>query len=215
MVIAAAAGGIWSDDASTPGLRADYSAALLPFWHYNCGLGEGSVALASWLTLVLSQLLLIGAARASHPSARCPRLSGSPEAGLIFFIVRSTNYAWDYAVTVSFVHFILTCLCTLAFPTNWRCQPYPTHVRAHARCNTGAPALLYGRRDESRCVLQLVGHAHRVDGCRRPLVHLRDLPAARPPRHREVSHVTTHGEGEEGRGGGGSRRNDRVRVVRG
>lgn len=98
MVIAAAAGGIWSDDASTPGLRADYSAALLPFWHYNCGLGEGSVALASWLTLVLSQLLLIG---------------------LIFFIVRSTNYAWDYAVTVSFVHFILTCLCTLAFPTNW------------------------------------------------------------------------------------------------
>ena len=31
-------------------------------------------------------------------------------AGLMFAVVRSTDKAWDYAVTVSCVHFVLCCL---------------------------------------------------------------------------------------------------------
>ena len=38
---------------------------------------------------------------------------------LIYHIVRSTQMAWDYAVTFSFVHFILSMIVTLSFPTNW------------------------------------------------------------------------------------------------
>lgn len=49
-----------------------YNPGLLPFWHFDCGVHE-SVALTSWLTIVLSQLCLIL---------------------LIFKIVASTAHAW-------------------------------------------------------------------------------------------------------------------------
>mmetsp|Transcript_31084 Transcript_31084/g.101313 ORF Transcript_31084/g.101313 Transcript_31084/m.101313 type:complete len:168 (+) Transcript_31084:1563-2066(+) len=38
---------------------------------------------------------------------------------LCFAIVRCTRKAWDYACTVGFVHFVLTCVVNVAFPTNW------------------------------------------------------------------------------------------------
>jgi uncharacterized membrane protein HdeD (DUF308 family) len=38
---------------------------------------------------------------------------------LIYVVVRSTPMAWDYAVTFTFVHFILSCLITVSFPVNW------------------------------------------------------------------------------------------------
>ena len=75
-----------------------YNAGLLPFWHFNCGVGQGEVALTSWVSMVVSQACLVL---------------------LIFKIVASTSHAWDYAVTISFVHFILTCAATRAFPVNW------------------------------------------------------------------------------------------------
>mmetsp|Transcript_28273 Transcript_28273/g.64040 ORF Transcript_28273/g.64040 Transcript_28273/m.64040 type:complete len:82 (-) Transcript_28273:57-302(-) len=37
----------------------------------------------------------------------------------IYFIVKSTKHAWDYSVTISFIHFVLTCITTRAFPTSW------------------------------------------------------------------------------------------------
>mmetsp|Transcript_31347 Transcript_31347/g.74498 ORF Transcript_31347/g.74498 Transcript_31347/m.74498 type:complete len:186 (-) Transcript_31347:49-606(-) len=99
--VAAAEGGVVPPEAMLriAARQAKYSAGLLPFWHYDCGLGEGNVALASWLTLVLSQLFLIG---------------------MIFLVVRSTTHAWDYAVTISFIHFVVSCIATVDGPANWR-----------------------------------------------------------------------------------------------
>mmetsp|Transcript_19281 Transcript_19281/g.45079 ORF Transcript_19281/g.45079 Transcript_19281/m.45079 type:complete len:153 (-) Transcript_19281:257-715(-) len=70
----------------------------LPFWHEDFGPGAGDLALAAWLSMGLSLL-----------------------ANMVFIysIGRSTRMAWDYAVTMSILHFVLTCLVTLEFPTNW------------------------------------------------------------------------------------------------
>mmetsp|Transcript_24904 Transcript_24904/g.41014 ORF Transcript_24904/g.41014 Transcript_24904/m.41014 type:complete len:150 (-) Transcript_24904:215-664(-) len=38
---------------------------------------------------------------------------------LIFYVVRSTRKAWDYAVTIGFLHWVLCCLVMVSFPTNW------------------------------------------------------------------------------------------------
>jgi hypothetical protein len=37
-------------------------------------------------------------------------VSYTTASGLLFTIVRSTSTAWDYAVTISAVHFVLCCL---------------------------------------------------------------------------------------------------------
>lgn len=39
--------------------------------------------------------------------------------GIIFFIVRSTRKAWDYAVTITFFHTIVSCVVMGGFPTEW------------------------------------------------------------------------------------------------
>mmetsp|Transcript_24118 Transcript_24118/g.78490 ORF Transcript_24118/g.78490 Transcript_24118/m.78490 type:complete len:171 (-) Transcript_24118:158-670(-) len=75
-----------------------YSAGLLPFWHFDFGFGQGNIALTAWLTMAISQGFLIA---------------------FIYFIVRSTKHAWDYSVTISFIHFVLTCITTRAFPMTW------------------------------------------------------------------------------------------------
>jgi len=75
-----------------------YNPGLLPFWHFECGVGQGEIALTSWLSIVLSQFCLLF---------------------LIFKIVASTAHAWDYSVTISFVHFVITCAATRAFPVSW------------------------------------------------------------------------------------------------
>ena len=36
-----------------------YNAGLLPFWHFNCGVGQGEVALTSWVSMVVSQACLV------------------------------------------------------------------------------------------------------------------------------------------------------------
>ena len=39
--------------------------------------------------------------------------------GIIFFIVQSTRKSWDYALTISFVHWIVCCVVQQAFPVGW------------------------------------------------------------------------------------------------
>ena len=39
---------------------------------------------------------------------------------LLYYVVDSTRKCWDYAATFAFVHFVLTCAMTQAFPTNYR-----------------------------------------------------------------------------------------------
>eukprot|EP00771_Trimastix_marina_P003203 gnl/Trimastix_PCT/4417.p1 GENE.gnl/Trimastix_PCT/4417~~gnl/Trimastix_PCT/4417.p1 ORF type:complete len:150 (+),score=16.79 gnl/Trimastix_PCT/4417:79-528(+) len=38
---------------------------------------------------------------------------------LIIVVGRSTKLAWDYAVTISILHFVLSCIVMRAFPLNW------------------------------------------------------------------------------------------------
>mmetsp|Transcript_7447 Transcript_7447/g.15184 ORF Transcript_7447/g.15184 Transcript_7447/m.15184 type:complete len:161 (-) Transcript_7447:147-629(-) len=38
---------------------------------------------------------------------------------LIFFIVKNTRKAWDYAMTISFTHLVACIIVRQAFPTNW------------------------------------------------------------------------------------------------
>jgi hypothetical protein len=38
---------------------------------------------------------------------------------LVFYIVAVTKQCWDFVATITFVHWVLTCLVTLAFPVNW------------------------------------------------------------------------------------------------
>mmetsp|Transcript_6695 Transcript_6695/g.7679 ORF Transcript_6695/g.7679 Transcript_6695/m.7679 type:complete len:164 (-) Transcript_6695:1239-1730(-) len=38
---------------------------------------------------------------------------------LIFFIVNNTRKSWDYAVTISFVHWLMCCIVMQGFPVNW------------------------------------------------------------------------------------------------
>mmetsp|Transcript_44316 Transcript_44316/g.73833 ORF Transcript_44316/g.73833 Transcript_44316/m.73833 type:complete len:161 (+) Transcript_44316:217-699(+) len=38
---------------------------------------------------------------------------------LIFFIVKNTRKAWDYAVTISFTHLVACIIVRQAFPLNW------------------------------------------------------------------------------------------------
>mmetsp|Transcript_17150 Transcript_17150/g.26541 ORF Transcript_17150/g.26541 Transcript_17150/m.26541 type:complete len:162 (+) Transcript_17150:58-543(+) len=97
-LICAAAMDTWEYEGEEGKAKDRFSPALLPFWHYDCGLGQGDIALISWLSIAVSQLLLIF---------------------LIYFIVRSTKHAWDYSVTLSFFHFIATCAATRDAPTNW------------------------------------------------------------------------------------------------
>jgi hypothetical protein len=40
-----------------------FNVGLIPFWHYQCGLGEGSIALSMWLSQVFAQAGLLG----DHP----------------------------------------------------------------------------------------------------------------------------------------------------
>mmetsp|Transcript_51723 Transcript_51723/g.105289 ORF Transcript_51723/g.105289 Transcript_51723/m.105289 type:complete len:162 (-) Transcript_51723:257-742(-) len=97
-MILAAAMNSWKYDGNDKTGAERFSAGLLPFWHFDCGFGEGEVALISWLTLVLSQLALIA---------------------LIFYLVHSTTHAWDYSFTLSFLHFCLSSAATRAAPSNW------------------------------------------------------------------------------------------------
>lgn len=38
---------------------------------------------------------------------------------LVFYIVAVTKQCWDFVATVTFLHWVLTCLVTLSFPLNW------------------------------------------------------------------------------------------------
>mmetsp|Transcript_25251 Transcript_25251/g.50651 ORF Transcript_25251/g.50651 Transcript_25251/m.50651 type:complete len:161 (-) Transcript_25251:97-579(-) len=96
MILAAALDAWEYDGDSEKGDR--YNGGLLPFWHFDCGFGEGDVALISWLTMVISQLGLLW---------------------LIFKLVKSTTHAWDYSFTLSFLHFCLSSAACRALPTNW------------------------------------------------------------------------------------------------
>mmetsp|Transcript_14723 Transcript_14723/g.29085 ORF Transcript_14723/g.29085 Transcript_14723/m.29085 type:complete len:162 (-) Transcript_14723:204-689(-) len=98
-LISAAALGEFNEGGAFNGDMQLFNAGYLPFWHYQCGVGEGDVALAVWLGQVFAQLALLAG---------------------IFFIVRSTLHAWDYSVTVSFLHFCLTCIVTQAAPSTWQ-----------------------------------------------------------------------------------------------
>mmetsp|Transcript_17899 Transcript_17899/g.43322 ORF Transcript_17899/g.43322 Transcript_17899/m.43322 type:complete len:160 (+) Transcript_17899:314-793(+) len=96
-LILAAALNAWDYDGdSDKGDR--YNGGMLPFWHFDCGFGEGDVALISWLSIVISQMAL------------CL---------LIFKLVQSTTHAWDYSFTLSFLHFCLSSAACRAFPVNW------------------------------------------------------------------------------------------------
>ena len=39
---------------------------------------------------------------------------------VLALIVRSASLAWDYVLTLVFLHLALTCLVTLSWPSNWR-----------------------------------------------------------------------------------------------
>jgi hypothetical protein len=38
---------------------------------------------------------------------------------LIFVIVQNTKQVWDFAATLTFFHWVITCLVTLSFPMNY------------------------------------------------------------------------------------------------
>ena len=37
-----------------------FNVGLIPFWHFQCGLGEGSIALSMWLSQIFAQAALLG-----------------------------------------------------------------------------------------------------------------------------------------------------------
>ena len=78
---------------------AGFNAGMLPFNHWACGVGESNYGLVVWLGLIFGQLSILLAN---------------------VVIVRSTLHVWDYAMTVPFIHFILTCIVTQACPSNWQ-----------------------------------------------------------------------------------------------
>lgn len=45
---------------------------MLPFWHWECGVGEGNTALAMWIGQVIAQLALLGLCRTFPPSQNPP-----------------------------------------------------------------------------------------------------------------------------------------------
>mmetsp|Transcript_45873 Transcript_45873/g.96086 ORF Transcript_45873/g.96086 Transcript_45873/m.96086 type:complete len:161 (-) Transcript_45873:164-646(-) len=98
----------------------NFSVGLLPFWHFECGVGQGDVALTSWLSMVLSQLGLTAA---------------------IFLIVRSTKHAWDYSCTLSVLHFCVACAATRAFPSNWAW--WVTHIIATILVSVSSELMCY------------------------------------------------------------------------
>ena len=53
---------------------------------------------AAWLALVITYVLGVG---------------------IVYFIVQSTRKAWDYAVTISIWHLIISCIVMQSFPTGW------------------------------------------------------------------------------------------------
>ena len=53
---------------------------------------------AAWLALVMTYVLGVG---------------------IVYFIVQSTRKAWDYAVTISIWHLIISCIVMQSFPTGW------------------------------------------------------------------------------------------------
>mmetsp|Transcript_17242 Transcript_17242/g.23821 ORF Transcript_17242/g.23821 Transcript_17242/m.23821 type:complete len:161 (-) Transcript_17242:423-905(-) len=59
---------------------------------------DRELPLASWLSCVTTMLL---------------------STILIFFIVKNTRKAWDYATSISMIHFVVCCLVNQAFPLNW------------------------------------------------------------------------------------------------
>eukprot|EP00281_Chroomonas_sp_CCMP1168_P017682 CAMPEP_0206214874 /NCGR_PEP_ID=MMETSP0047_2-20121206/1897_1 /ASSEMBLY_ACC=CAM_ASM_000192 /TAXON_ID=195065 /ORGANISM="Chroomonas mesostigmatica_cf, Strain CCMP1168" /LENGTH=163 /DNA_ID=CAMNT_0053637137 /DNA_START=21 /DNA_END=509 /DNA_ORIENTATION=+ len=95
-MVCAAALNLWDHQ---PAGDREFNAGLIPFWHYEIGVGEGDAALAVWLSQVFPQLTLLAA---------------------IFFLVRSTKHAWDYSVTVSLLHFVVTCIVTQDAPVTWQ-----------------------------------------------------------------------------------------------
>lgn len=74
--------------------------ASYPFQHAKLlfNPAHATESLGRWLAMVLNYLLAFGTN---------------------YFIVKSTRLTWDYVVTTSIIHFILTCLVTLSFPVNW------------------------------------------------------------------------------------------------
>ncbi|KAG1673076.1 hypothetical protein FOA52_013145 [Chlamydomonas sp. UWO 241] len=65
--------------------------------------GDGG-ALGAWLAMVLTYLCCLA---------------------LAFFVVKQTKRTWDYVMTTTLLHFVITCLVNLAFPTNWICTERP------------------------------------------------------------------------------------------
>mmetsp|Transcript_89196 Transcript_89196/g.238178 ORF Transcript_89196/g.238178 Transcript_89196/m.238178 type:complete len:130 (-) Transcript_89196:531-920(-) len=96
-LILAASFDLWSYQ-PLGGQNGQFSVGVLPFWHYECGIQQGNVALTSWLSMVISQIGLTVA---------------------IFIVVRSTKHAWDYSTSLSILHFCITCAVTGTAPTNW------------------------------------------------------------------------------------------------
>ena len=64
---------------------------------------------------------------------------------LIYFVVQSTPMALDYAVTFTFVHFILSCIVTASFPVNW--VWWVTVIIGTFLLSTGAEMSCYYLRD--------------------------------------------------------------------
>ena len=79
------------------GLTAHYDGTL-PFDHTRFGFGGPSYHLAAWLNLVLSYALSLL---------------------WMVFVVRDARQAWDYAVSLSIIHWALSCAVMTSFPVNW------------------------------------------------------------------------------------------------
>mmetsp|Transcript_89197 Transcript_89197/g.238184 ORF Transcript_89197/g.238184 Transcript_89197/m.238184 type:complete len:171 (-) Transcript_89197:509-1021(-) len=58
-LILAASFDLWSYQ-PLGGQNGQFSVGVLPFWHYECGIQQGNVALTSWLSMVISQIGLTG-----------------------------------------------------------------------------------------------------------------------------------------------------------
>eukprot|EP01111_Echinosteliopsis_oligospora_P009081 TRINITY_DN2599_c0_g1_i1.p1 TRINITY_DN2599_c0_g1~~TRINITY_DN2599_c0_g1_i1.p1 ORF type:complete len:149 (-),score=19.87 TRINITY_DN2599_c0_g1_i1:2-448(-) len=69
----------------------------LPFDHNYFGFSVGH-SLAAWLSMVVAFIF---------------------EVFILYYVVQSTKNSWDYAVTLSFFHFVMTCIVKLSFPVNY------------------------------------------------------------------------------------------------
>eukprot|EP01137_Pigoraptor_chileana_P013296 Opistho-2@66625 len=76
--------------------RLDFDGRM-PFDFDNFGFGSRRET-ATWLCMVLTQLLTIA---------------------LLFVIVRNTGQMWDFVLTLTVLHFTISCIVMQDFPTNW------------------------------------------------------------------------------------------------